>query len=344
MRPIASLLAGLLAVSCCPAFAVTAKFSPAHPIAEPTQGGPEFNFDLLIHNEDATAITLTRLEVVFEDAAGRPLLKRELNGQGSAPNIETVANRRVAAGAEHIFFNPFPQVPPGLVPAKIRARLEFSAESGATRAVTIDTTISARRAVVVALPLAGRIDVRDGHDSLAHHRRWNHALPYLRGLGFASNAMRYSYDFVLADGESLGAPVLAVANGKVIRKVDHHPDDGSFDPQTSLADSNALFGNYLVIDQGDGVFALYGHLAQHSAPVAVGDSVKAGQRIGAVGRSGSADAPHLHFQIMDAPDMSGEGVPSLFRNFSRVRGAQRVRVRQGAIGTGEIIETDFPRK
>ena len=41
--------------------------------------------------------------------------------------------------------------------------------------------------------------------------------------------------------------------------------------------------------------------------------------------------------LMDAADMHGEGVPALFRDFERVQGAKRVKVRRGAIDTGEVI-------
>jgi murein DD-endopeptidase MepM/ murein hydrolase activator NlpD len=186
--------------------------------------------------------------------------------------------------------------------------------------------------------LSGRIRNWDGHDALAHHRRWNYALPFLRGLGFASNGMRYAFDFIRADGDSFGMPVRAAAGGTVVRVMADQPDDRSFDPQRSLADINALFGNYIVIDHGNGVFSLYGHLRQHSVRVAAGERVRTGQEIAAVGNSGSAEFPHLHFQLMDAPDMHGEGIPSLFRDFSRVRGASRLHVREGAVATGETVE------
>ena len=333
----------LLMLACAPVSAVSARFSPAQPIVEPTQKGLELNFDLLIHNESNVPITLTRLEISYFDTLGREVLRRELSGRGSAPNIETISQRRIDAGAEWLFFNPFPEVPSGFDTHRVQARLSFSAEDGETREVSVETTTSTRRPTALVLPLAGRIRDLDGHDALSHHRRWNHSLPFLRGLGFASNGMRYAHDFQRVDGETFGAPVLAAADGTVVRVVMHRPDDRSFDPQTSLVDSNALFGNYLVVDHG-GVYSLYGHLRQHSSTLTVGARVKAGQPMAAVGNSGSAEFPHLHFQLMDAPDMRGEGLPGLFRNFLRVRGERGLRVKEGAIASGELVESYSSRK
>jgi len=165
--------------------------------------------------------------------------------------------------------------------------------------------------------------------------------------------MRYSYDFVLVDAANamskpdarnnedwlvFGAQVRAAEAGTVVSVVSKHPDDRSFDPRESLKDINALLGNYVVIDHGDGVFSAYAHLKQGSATVRAGDKVRRGHHIANVGNSGSSNFPHLHFQLMNAPDMHGEGVPALFRDFARVQGGKRLKVTRGAVDTGEVIE------
>lgn len=71
-----------------------------------------------------------------------------------------------------------------------------------------------------------------------------------------------------------------------------------------------LLGNYLVLDIGDGVYAVYAHLRRGSLRVGVGDRVTAGQEIAECGNSGNSSEPHLHFQLMDGSDvMTARGVP-----------------------------------
>lgn len=48
--------------------------------------------------------------------------------------------------------------------------------------------------------------------------------------------------------------------------------------------------------------------------------------------------PHLHFQLMDGPTFSSEGVPSAFSGLTRVRGSIRSPLPVGAIDSGDVIE------
>ncbi len=55
------------------------------------------------------------------------------------------------------------------------------------------------------------------------------------------------------------------------------------------------FGLRVVIDHGNGIRTLYGHL--ESIGVAPGDAVQAGQEIGLSGSTGNSTGPHLHFGV-----------------------------------------------
>jgi murein DD-endopeptidase MepM/ murein hydrolase activator NlpD len=55
------------------------------------------------------------------------------------------------------------------------------------------------------------------------------------------------------------------------------------------------YGNAIVIDHGGQTSTLYGHCSQIF--VAVGQEVQRGQAIGAVGMTGDATGPHVHFEV-----------------------------------------------
>lgn len=55
------------------------------------------------------------------------------------------------------------------------------------------------------------------------------------------------------------------------------------------------YGNYVVVDHGNGYTSLYGHLQK--ATVKQGDAVNAGQQVGVIGSTGSSTAPHLHLRV-----------------------------------------------
>ena len=75
-----------------------------------------------------------------------------------------------------------------------------------------------------------------------------------------------------------GAPVVAPADGVVILAADK--------PFT-------LEGNLLMIDHGHGLNSAFLHLSR--IDVKLGDHVSQGQRIGAIGATGRATGPHLHW-------------------------------------------------
>ena len=55
------------------------------------------------------------------------------------------------------------------------------------------------------------------------------------------------------------------------------------------------YGNYIIIDHGNGFLTLYGHLTQ--VDVQEGDRVKQGDHIGLMGSTGFSTGDHLHFEI-----------------------------------------------
>lgn len=87
-----------------------------------------------------------------------------------------------------------------------------------------------------------------------------------------------------------GTPIVAAGSGKVI-----------------TASYLRGYGNTVVIDHGGKISTLYGHCSRLF--VRVGQSVKQGQKIAAVGSTGYSTGPHLHFEVR----VSGKPVNPLSR-------------------------------
>jgi murein DD-endopeptidase len=78
-------------------------------------------------------------------------------------------------------------------------------------------------------------------------------------------------------------------------------------------------GNYVILDLGNGRYAMYFHMQPGKIRVKVGDKVWRGEVLGLVGNSGNSDGPHLHFQIGDANSPLGsEGLPFVFESFEKL--------------------------
>lgn len=119
-----------------------------------------------------------------------------------------------------------------------------------------------------------------------------------------------------------GEPVLAAADGEVVRVLDgavqdraarqrregeSGPEYGRRMQQMTMAAMMSDFrraaaGNLITIRHADGEYASYGHLKPGSIRVAVGDKVEQGQQIAEVGDTGDSPAVHLHFQLNRGPD------------------------------------------
>jgi hypothetical protein len=336
---------------------VTVTASPQPIYIEAAEHSQSLNFDLIVTNGLDEPVDLDEVQLSAFDRDGKLLLRRLIDGNGTRPSIRTADAGSLAPNTTGMLFNPFHQFEPDLDLHLLRYDLKFSSQDGSrTFPVSVEVRPQPYRAHArLILPLASRFIVYDGHDFYGHHRRWDYTLPGIRQLGFKTNFMRYSYDFVPVDGEGrmvsgaeeknenwvgFGRPIRAVAGGVIVSVRDDQPDDRKFDPGTIAADGPMkIWGNYVVVDHGHGEFSLYGHIKNGSSRVKVGQRVERGDVIAAIGASGSSKFPHLHYELQTGPDTNAEGLPSVFENFERIRGSKRLRVKTGHVETGEIVET-----
>lgn len=88
----------------------------------------------------------------------------------------------------------------------------------------------------------------------------------------------YNYHLGTDIGASYGTPVVAYQSGTVL-----------------IASYHWSYGNYVVVDHGNGLSTLYAHMS--ALTVSAGQTVTAGQQVGQVGSTGSSTGPHLHFEV-----------------------------------------------
>jgi murein DD-endopeptidase MepM/ murein hydrolase activator NlpD len=145
-----------------------------------------------------------------------------------------------------------------------------------------------RQAPGYVCPLRGSPQIRPG-DAVAHS-----------GGRFDSSRDGGRKHGALDLNSTVGAPVRSARAGVV----------------AVSADDWGPFGSTVILDHGDGMYAVYAHLSARA--VQENDSVPAGRQIGSVGYTGNAAAleakglpPHLHFAMIRAnrSGLAGPGQP-----------------------------------
>ena len=107
------------------------------------------------------------------------------------------------------------------------------------------------------------------------------SIEYLSGFGMRMHPihkipkMHYGIDFT----SGKGTPVRSTGAGKIVE----------------VKKDVSGYGNHIVVDHGFGYQSLYAHL--ESVDVKEGQTVAKGERIGAVGSTGTSTAPHLHYEV-----------------------------------------------
>ncbi|MBZ0266395.1 urea transporter [bacterium] len=133
---------------------------------------------------------------------------------------------------------------------------------------------------------------------------------------------KYAWDFVVEDEQGqmyrnaglniedyycFGLPVFAPAPGTIVRLESDVEDNP---PGTAVTERN--WGNYVIIDHGNGEFSEISHFKKGSITVGLGAVIQRGQLLGYCGNSGRSPVPHIHFQLQDAVRPGSESLPACF--------------------------------
>jgi len=172
--------------------------------------------------------------------------------------------------------------------------LQFSQAAVALGTQTDSSVGSSYRATLYAFNLIKRGALKPSGDALAlgifaNTELGRETVPSLwpvRGeitAGFGQRLDPFSGEGAFHSGVDIAAPcgtgVEASADGLVLQ-----------------AGPSSGYGNEILIDHGFGLTTKYGHLSR--VYVVVGQRVKQGQAIGAVGMTGRTTGPHLHYEVI----------------------------------------------
>lgn len=159
------------------------------------------------------------------------------------------------------------------------------------------------------LPFRGAWTCTQGVDgALTHQGAWRHGFDFeVRG---PEGALFRSDGASVEDHHCHRLPVLASADGIVVRV-----EKAIADNAIGAVDLKRNWGNVVVLCHAPGLYSLVAHLAQGSARVYEGQSVRRGDVLGLCGSSGRSPRPHLHFQLQATPQL---GAPTLPCRFSDV--------------------------
>ncbi len=312
--------------------------TPLPPTAVPGAGREHLIYELHVRNFGNRPAPLSRLEV-FDANIGATVAsfeKADLEALISpvGQNALTIGDGVMLDGGRScvVFLR---LTSDRAAPAKLQHRLHSGQDATTGPMIDVASQRTLRR---LGPPLQGSDWVPTNNAGAdAHHR-----VGLVTIDGVARIARRYAIDWkrqrggAWLDGDeadvrayhAYGQPVVAVADATVVVATDGFPDNrprtrGGFTPALALT-LQSVGGNLVTLDLGDGLFAAYAHLQPGSVKVRVGDRVRRGQVLAAIGNSGDSRWPHLHFQVSDGPSLLGsEGLPYVFDAYSEVIGDRR---------------------
>lgn len=299
-------------------------------------GKDHVEYDLLVVNVVADPVTLMNVTVL--DPAGAKLGR--IDGATLAvatQNLFTHAPVAAIPSSGAVAVEVDLALAPGNVPAKVTNQIAYSVPAGTTSAAVLDATqgkvdgptvaVNRQPATVITPPLVG-----DGWLATTACCQPN---PH-RDLRLAIDGQRietgetFAVDWGQLQGNKLfkdegtkndqyfgfGAKVLAVADGTVVFTQDGEPEQtpGGVIPADG---QSQIGGNKVILRIAPKVFAAYEHLQPGSLTVKVGDKVKAGAILAKLGNTGPSTGPHLHFGLLDRPNVfTGRALPFVIDHYT----------------------------
>src|SRR6516165_9819350 len=310
--------------------------SPIHEaqVVRGDDGKDHVEYELLVVNAVEQPVTLKSLTVL--DPGGTKLTR--IDGSVLVAATQTLLDKKPLteiAPSAAVSLDVDLIVSPGTAPERVTHRLAYSVPARTSTAVFVDppvidgpeVAINRQPATVIKPPLKG-----DGWLATTAcctpnlHRDLRIVVDGRR----IETAETFAVDWALLEGDRVyegkgttneqfyayGADVFAVADWTVVSVQDGKPDatpNKLMTPKT-LSDFG---GNQVMLEIAPKVYAVYGHLQPGSLRVKVGDTVKVGAPLAKIGNTGPSLGPHLHFGLLNRPDIfTGRSLPFVIDSYT----------------------------
>ena len=308
---------------------------PKLPAPVTVDGIQHLVYEIHVTNASTRDFALSGMEVLSDQtlaSLSQAELEKITKMFGTAEDAP--ASTEIGAGKRIAVFMDVVLAPGAAIPRELRHNLTFSFKlpDGSSKSKGLASEVVPVRSAQTSQlqpPLRGSgwvaADVLDPSPNGSHRR----SLMAVDGKLFI--AQRYAIDWVRLgpDGRyfhddptdnrnwyDYGAEVLAVGDGVVSDVLDGMAENVAQSLPNGPVTLDNIAGNYLILDLGQGRYALYAHVQPGSIRVKLGDKVKAGQVLALLGNTGNSDAPHLHFHLVDGNSSLGaEGIAYGFASF-----------------------------
>lgn len=358
---------------------VTISSEPGRPIIEVRDGSQFLNFEIAIRNASMLALRIAQIQLDVYDSAHQLVLRKSINTDAFAPSIVVIGKQMLAPGKTLDVFNPFSQFESSIPLTELQYSFcllsEANDEQRENNRHRMPDDCDLRQQLRVnprtyedktalILPLRGKIFVWEGHDMYAHHLRVPLGDTKVKALGITANSNNFASDFIYLDAQgceyhddprnlhnwySYGQPIYAPGAGVVLETANDIPENWFEDTKATRIGHPKLpegkdpkdLGNFVLLDHENGEYSLLVHIKTGSVTVRSGDRVGQGEVLGRIGFAGDSIFPHLHYSLMEGPEVfKAWGLPSYFLRFRRILGASSIRVKHGPVNSGDFLESE----
>ena len=296
---------------------------------------------------------------------------KSLNTDAFAPSIEVIGKQTMAPDEHLDVFNPFFRFESSMPLTELRYSFcllrEENPQEHERNLHRLPDDCDFRQQITIVprtyedktsliLPLRGKIFIWEGHDFFSHHLRVPLADTDVQQRGITANSNEPATSSTLTRRDE---PIMTTPESwrtGTVTASPSTPERESFSPQPTTSRTTGSktrrqrqldiprfqqvkdpkdIGNFALIDHENGEYSLLVHMKPGSVLVRSGDRVKHGQKVGAIGFAGDSIFPHLHYSLMNGPELfKAWGLPTYFLHFHRLGGANSIPVQQDSINSG----------